>query len=227
MNNKPISIIIAGTVLGSLITTTSYAWPPSEACVNARAAHKSVMCVIKSCKNFDPRGAWICSDLSRPDVTEMKKDCMAILRHECRPDDFPDEPEGYCDPDALEPVPCPSVVGTWAISIDLDCDEVGDINRTMVFYNNETWNGVGFPNGGPWTQKCCNIEMVDNIPSPPMTWNATMTDYGDQLSFGTISNEAGFDACWTATRLIPDGFSAVADVEEQATGMDYYDENVQ
>lgn len=222
--NKPISIIIAGTVLGSLITTTSYATSTLE-CQDARKDHAKVMCVIQSCKASLPNGQWVCDpELSRSAAKVMKKDCKALFLHECR--GFPEPVGGDCDPDVLAPpVPsCPSVVGTWAVSLDTDCDGVGDVNRTNIYHGNFTWNAVGFPNGGPWTQKCCEIEMADDFFNPPLIWNGTLNPDGDQLS-GTYSGI--FNGCWTATRLTPipppdDGLALPASEPELRPGDEYY-----
>jgi hypothetical protein len=233
MNNKPISIIIAGTVLGSLITTTSYAdWsPPTDACVEARVDLSMVMDVIQSCKAFLPDGPWICEpDLFRPDATVMKKDCLALVRYECR-SDFP-EPKGPCDPDelnvVLEQPECPSVVGTWAVSLDTNCDGAGDINRTNIYHDDFTWSAAGFLNGGAWTQdEDCDIEMTDVFFTPSLIWNGALSADGNTLSDGTYSG--AFSGCWTATRLTPppaNGLSLPASTEEELRPSDeYYEED--
>jgi hypothetical protein len=93
-----------------------------------------------------------------------------------------------------------SIVGTWAIGLDLDCDGITDVNRTAVYHQNLTWNGVGFPNGGPWSQQKCNLTALDNFFSPPIIWTAKADKVdGNSLSNGTFSGI--FNGCWTATRI--------------------------
>ncbi len=196
MNKKRISIIV-GTALGSLMTTTSYA-SPSEACLDARLDFLRVMDVIQECKGFLPQGKWICTSPQRSVATSMKNDGLAILRHKCRPDVFPDDPGGVCDPDALEESVCLSVVGRWAVSLDINCDGRGDVNRTTVYHDDGTWNAVGFPNGGPWEQNLCAIKQADIFFKSPVIWTSTLIDGRNNLS-GIYSGV--FNGCWTATRI--------------------------
>jgi hypothetical protein len=214
MNNKPISIIIAGTVLGSLITTTSYAWQsPSQACVDTRNDLSRVMYVIQRCKNSDPYGSWICgSNPLRSVVSEIKNNCLAILQHECHPD-VVDDPGVVYDLNALEPV-CPSVVGAWEVSKDADCDGVEDANHTTIYNDDLTWNGVDFPNGGDWTQDGCNIAMADFSFNPPIIWHAMLGGDGDLLYDGIFSGM--FNGCWTATRIYPPSPSNAVSAPENA-----------
>jgi len=91
---------------------------------------------------------------------------------------------------------CPSIAGTWTIGLDVNCDDRTDVRRTNTYSEDFTWNVAGFPNGGPWSQEGCNIEMEDTFFNPSLIWNGTMGEDGS-LS-GTYSG--AFNGCWTATR---------------------------
>jgi len=95
------------------------------------------------------------------------------------------------------PITFTSIVGTWAIGMDIDCDGVTDFNRTTVYNEDGTWSASGFPNGGPWTQDCDEVSFDDTFFNPPLIWVATMSD-SDSMS-GTYSGT--FSGCWVGTRL--------------------------
>ncbi len=96
---KKILTMSAGIVLGSMITTTSFAWtPPSVDCVDARADEAYVMGVIQACKNPPPRGPWICDVPSRATATVCKNACKAVRQALCPPPVDPDPADvAICD----------------------------------------------------------------------------------------------------------------------------------
>ena len=96
-----------GIVLGSLITTVSFAWPASPDCKNARADANSVIEFIQSCKNPPPKGPWICNPpISHADASACKRACAAVRKAIC--------------PHGTYPAPAP------ADSIYEDCDNCID-----------------------------------------------------------------------------------------------------
>jgi len=113
---------------------------------------------------------------------------------------------------------CPSIVGTWAVDLDLDCDGNTDVVRTNIYHENFTWNGSGFPNGGPWSQEGCEIEMQDTFLAPPIIWTATMGEDGS-LS-GHFSGT--FNGCWTATRSASQDSDGIASVGPMGSAEDFY-----
>lgn len=95
----------------------------------------------------------------------------------------------------VEAVPeCPSVVGTWDLYYDWDCD--GTYGTTwMEFFSDGTWeNGEGYV--GTWLQDGCNIDWW--FESGTHYWGVMELDgmymEGDMLSYG------GLEGCWWADR---------------------------
>ena len=112
---------------------------------------------------------------------------------------------------------CPSIAGTWTVGLDFDCNGSTNVTRTNTYHEDFTWNGVGFPNGGPWSQDAsCNIEMTDTFFNPPLIWTATMGEDGS-LS-GRFSGQ--FNGCWTATRITP--ADSIADAGAGGSAEDFY-----
>jgi hypothetical protein len=81
-----------GIVLGSLITTASFAWTPaSEDCQDARADEHAVIQFIQSCKNPPPKGPWICNPpISHADASACQRVCAAVRQAICRHGSYPD-----------------------------------------------------------------------------------------------------------------------------------------
>ncbi len=100
-----------------------------------------------------------------------------------------------------EPVSaCPSVMKeNWTLTMDFNCDEVGNQTVPMAFLENSIWMANN-ENRGTWNQNDCHVEMSDNMMSPPVIWIGTL-EGKNQLS-GTYSN-SDFAGCWKATRNSP------------------------
>ena len=103
-----------------------------------------------------------------------------------------------------QPASCPSIVGTWTIGMDINCDGTANFTRTSIYHEDFTWSAVGFSNGGPWSQEGCDVEISDTFFNPALIWTATMGEDGN-LS-GTYSGT--FDGCWTGTRSSADAFDS-------------------
>ncbi|MCK5522077.1 MAG: hypothetical protein KAI83_02990 [Thiomargarita sp.] len=98
-----------------------------------------------------------------------------------------------------EPVlACPSVMGSWTLIMDFDCDGVGNQTVLMGFLENSIWMADN-ENRGTWNQNNCDVEMFDNMISPQVIWIGTLD--GNQLS-GTYSNNS-YMGCWKAIRNSP------------------------
>jgi hypothetical protein len=116
-----------------------------------------------------------------------------------------------------------SIVGTWAVGLDLDCDGNTDVNRTAVYRQDLTWNGVGFPNGGPWSQQKCNLTALDNFFNPPIIWTAKANKVdGNSLSDGIFSG--AFNGCWTATRISTAATTPPVDSSNSVDSSNFYGE---
>jgi len=111
---KKLLTMSTGIVLGSLITTASFAWPCCDDCKDARADAKSVIQFIQSCKNPPPRGPWICNPpISHADASACKRACAAVRKAICPDGAYPD------------PVPVPSIYE--------DCDKCVDFINNVIF----------------------------------------------------------------------------------------------
>lgn len=75
---------------GGISVRIKKTYPPTQACLDARSDLAIVMDKILECKEFDSYGSWICTDPTREVATQEKKDCLAVVRHECRGDVLPD-----------------------------------------------------------------------------------------------------------------------------------------
>ncbi len=95
-----------------------------------------------------------------------------------------------------QPASCSSIVGTWTIGMDINCDGTADFMRTTIYHEDFTWSSVGFSNGGPWSQEGCDVTASDTFFTPALIWTATMGEDGN-LS-GIYSG--AFNGCWTGTR---------------------------
>ena len=217
--------ILGGTMAGLLTLSggSVLAWdPPSDGCLAVRNELGVALDALQTCKETYPSGTWNTNCASERERFHACSE-LAVKRERggiCPDGDASEQPEKEALCFGAEES-CPSVVGSWAASFDMNCDGVGDVNRTMVHSDDGTWNGVGFPNGGPWTQDNCDLEMLDNYCNPPMVWNATMTTDGNQLS-GTFSGTV--NGCWTATRNPPgsSSFGISTGEGEDPSGEDYY-----
>ena len=97
-----------------------------------------------------------------------------------------------------EPVPaCPSVMGSWTLIMDFDCDEMGSPALPMAFLEDSVWMANN-ENRGTWNQNDCDVEMSDNMMNPPVIWIGTLD--GNQLS-GTYNGS--YTGCWKAIRNSP------------------------
>ncbi|MDM8557656.1 hypothetical protein [Candidatus Parabeggiatoa sp. HSG14] len=115
---------------------------------------------------------------------------------------------------------CPSIVGTWSLGVDHNCDGRPDIMSTNTYNEDLTWDINGWSNGGSWSQEGCDITMADEIMNPAVIWTGTMGENGS-LS-GTYGNTK-FSGCWTATRTggTSDGIAS-ANNPIQGTGNQFY-----
>jgi hypothetical protein len=95
-----------------------------------------------------------------------------------------------------QPASCSSIVGTWTIGMDINCDGTANFTRTSIYHEDFTWSAVGFSNGGTWSQEGCDVEISDTFFNPALIWTATMGEDGN-LS-GIYSG--AFNGCWTGTR---------------------------
>jgi len=199
--NKNLISTIAGAALSSLVATTGYAWPPTQACLDARLNHAVVMDTILVCKSYDPYGSWICSRPLRTVATQEKKDTLAIVRHECRGVALPDDT--FFEPQDIEPIeflppPCPSVVGEWRINFDWNSDDSwGDAQVTLNADFTSTFSGE-------WSQNDCDFELRFEFGTNNTIYTGTMTSDGNGMD-GSMSTTLGLGAngVWNALRVDP------------------------
>lgn len=185
MSNKLISIIV-GVIFSSLLVTTSYAWPPTQDCLDARADLGVVMDKILECKDFDPYGSWICMNPMREVATQEKNDCLAVVRHECRGDALPSGVS--CEVEAV----LPSAV-IWNVIFDWDCNGITG-SAAITFNSDFTWS-VG-STIGVWSLEGRAFEFGGTT----FTYIGTMSNDGSSME-GTMSNNQGQTGCWTATYI--------------------------
>jgi hypothetical protein len=108
---------------------------------------------------------------------------------------------------------CPSMVGTWDLAYDWDCDGSWEY-AWIEFFSDGTFEDE-FYAGGTWTQNGCDVDWVyDNGTHywGLMTLDGTYMS-GDMLDFN------GRDGCWTADVTAGKVSKRSGDETSSASGM--------
>ncbi|MCI5144080.1 MAG: hypothetical protein D3923_00815 [Candidatus Electrothrix sp. AR3] len=92
------------------------------------------------------------------------------------------------------PTCCSSLAGVLSVTLDTNCDGLGDIDRTNNLNEDFTWTAEGFPNGGSWSQNGCEILFYDDFFTPALIWTGS---YADGQISGTYAG--AFNGCWWGT----------------------------
>ncbi len=83
---KKLLTMSAGIVLGSMITTASFAdsGHTGPECHAAMQGYWGVMATIEDCTEDSFYGKiWTCTEPTRKDCKQAKKSCLAVVRHVC------------------------------------------------------------------------------------------------------------------------------------------------
>ncbi len=89
---------------------------------------------------------------------------------------------------------CSSMAGVLSITLDHNCDGVGDNNGTLNLNEDLTWNDKDSPSSGTWSQNGCELLLYDEFITPPIIWTG---NYKDGQISGTYAGV--YSGCWWGT----------------------------
>jgi len=147
---KKLLMMSSGVVLGSMITTASFAWPASDDCRDAREEHGAIMDALKACKNGTTNWRLWCEEIT--DIRVCKNGSLAVVREVCPHGSYGEEgvPERYVCEALVEPGRCVS----WELFLD------DELNRWESYgrYRDKVmceWEGVDLLEVvGIWGYEC-------------------------------------------------------------------------
>jgi len=122
---KKLMMMSSGVVLGSMITTASFAWPASDDCVDARSVHSDLLAQVRDCRdNAEP------DNCNLRELRACKRESMNVARLVCSGGSYGEAgvPERFngCSSPEPEPEACTETGGLGILKL------YGGDNKDMV-----------------------------------------------------------------------------------------------